>query len=180
MLRSSLAVLALTALVISSTGCDTSEPTLNEIRRVFITEVRIASVDFVNPESSDGDWDSDFGGGPDVYFDLVDDDTGAIYESTLGDEFPNVDSRDLPLVWSASPGSNERSIPEIDVNQFNRLFAFDIWDEDPQLTKGDDDFMGFTESFTFGEIIDRGAPASFRVQSADGRTVVDMQLRYTR
>ena len=163
-------------------GCDSGDPTPDEIRRVYITEVEITSLDFFNPNSSDGDWDSDFGGGPDVYFDLVNDITGAIYESTQGNEHANVRQADLPIVWSSSPSGDERDIAEYDfgTGDFDTDLAFDLWDEDPQLTKGDDDFMGFTDAFRIRDILDVGAPNTYRIDSADGLISVRIRLRYTR
>ena len=141
----------------------------NEIRNVFIREIEIEVAPLLRPDGSD--WDNvilGIGDEPDIYFDLVNDDTGGLIASTLGDDFANVESQDFPLVWVFDP--------EIPFTRFSTSLAFDIWDSD----SNDDDFMGNTEAFTIQQLIDRGAPVLFTIQSSDGLISVRIRLLYER
>ncbi len=150
-------------------ACDTGEPSPDEIRRVFIREIDVDAAPIFNPDDPDGDWDGDLGGGPDIYVDLVNDDTGSILFSTDNAVVSNVRSQDLPLVFTITP--------ELDFSRFDTPLAFDLYDYDPTTA---DDFMGSTERFTIQDILDAGAPAFYRVESADGQVVVSVRLRYER
>jgi hypothetical protein len=144
------------------------------IRRVLITEIAIDDAPLTAP---DGDgWDNDIsGGGPDIYVELVNADTGSLVESFLEHEFPNVDQQDFPLEYDLDTDPDHEPIT---FTRFNTELAFDLWDEDPQLTKGDDDFMGSTESFNLQSLVDGDRPTFLRIDSADGEISVSIRLRY--
>lgn len=185
MTRFSLALLALASLL-PLAACDNGDSDDGTISRVFITEVEIERLPLVRPDDGD-DWDGGIlgvGEEPDVYFELVNNDTGSPIQSTTVDEFTDVEADDLPLVWSSTPGSDERAFTEVEFTRFGTPLAFDLYDEDPQLTKGDDDFMGSTESFTIQELVDMTTPPTvFTVQSADSSDSdisIRLRLRYER
>ena len=149
-------------------ACDTGDPMGDEIRRVIITEVEIEAAPLVR--SNGDDWDGGILGfeRPDIYFDLVNADTGGNAFSTFDDDFSDVDNDDFPLVWVFDPG--------IQFTIFTAPLAFQIWDADDN----DDDFMGMTNSFTIQQLIDQGAPVLFTIQSADGSISVRIRLEYSR
>ncbi len=156
--------------VLPITACDSNsaDPMGDEIRDVFISEIEIEFAPLLRPDGSD--WDDvilGIGDEPDIYFDLVNDDTGGIIASTQGDDFPNVESQDFPLVWVFDP--------EISFTRFSTSLSFDIWDSD----SNNDDIMGNTEAFTIQQLIDGGAPVLFTIQSSDGLFSVRIRLRYT-
>ncbi|NNF57397.1 MAG: hypothetical protein HKN04_04075 [Rhodothermaceae bacterium] len=169
MMRSRLTLLLLACLLPLS-ACDTQDPDPNNVQRVFITEVRIVDAPLLRPDGDD--WDS-LGGNPDIYVELVNATSGNIIESYRDENFSNVGDNDFPLVYDLGMG-----LPEIEFNSFNGVLAFDMYDEDPQLTKGDDDYMGSTEEFTLRDIIDSGTPQFVSLTSANSDIVIRITLDY--
>ena len=160
-------------LVLPFAACDSSDPMGNEIRTVFITEIEIEQAPLTRPDGSD--WDDHIlgiGNEPDIYFDLINADTFGITESTLGEDFANVDNQDFPLVWLYDPG--------IDFAFFSTSLAFRIWDSDDKNDPTESDEMGITQAFTIQQLIDSGSPSLFTIQSASGLISVRIRLRYER
>jgi hypothetical protein len=178
-------LLALT-LLLYLPACDTGDDDgTGEITRVVITEVEVENAPLVQPDGDD--WDGGVlgvGEEPDIYFDLVNADTGSPILGTTVEEFSDVQQEDLPIVWSPTPGADENTMEEIEFTRFGTPLAFDLWDADPELTKGDDDFMGSTESFTIQELVDMTTPPTvFTVQCPDTSDVdisIRIRLRYER
>ena len=172
------------ALLLPLAACDTGgDDDDGAIRRVLITEVEVEAAPLVQDDGDDWDSGAGIGAGeePDIYFELVNSDTGSPILATTVEEFSNVQPDDLPIVWSTTPGTDEMMMEEVSFTRFGTPLAFDLWDEDPQLTKGDDDFMGSTESFLIQDLIDQPTPPTvFTVQSDDGSISVRMRLRYER
>ena len=165
-----LALAPLLLLAACDTGGDGDDD--GTIRRVLITEIDDAPL--TAPDG--GGWDNDIsGGGPDIYLELVNDDTGSLVESFQGNEFSNVDDQDFPLEYDLD---TDPALDPIVFTRFNTPLAFDLYDEDPQLTKGEDDYMGSTEAFNLQELIDGGRPSFLRVESTDGLITVSIRLRY--
>lgn len=163
-----LAALALPALA----ACDTGDPTPDQIRRVVITEIRITDAPLRQP---DGDhWDS-LNGAPDIYVELINETGNTVVESYRDEHFPNVDGNDFPLVYALGT-----DLPELTFNAFDLDLVFDLFDEDPSLTKGDDDYMGSTNVLNLLDVINSGAPSSASVTSPDGSIAVRVNLRYER
>ena len=160
------------ALTLPLGACDSDDPD-GTIRRVLITEIAIDDAPLLRP---DGDsWDSGSGIGlgdePDLYVELVNDDSGSIVESFRDENFSNVDERDFPLVYDLG------EFP-IEFSRFNTALAFDLYDEDPQLTKGEDDFVGSTGAFNIQDLIDGGRPNFLRLSSDDGEITVSVRFVY--
>ena len=164
MLRSRLVLPLLAGLLVLS-ACDTGDPTPDEVRRVFITEIAIDDAPLMQPNGDD--WDGATGGGPDIYIELIN--GGALVASFEGDEFSGVDNNDFPLVWLP--------VPEIEFTRFNVDLGVDLFDEDPTTA---DDFMGGTETVNLQELIDSGVPNFVRLESADEEIQVSIRLRYER
>jgi hypothetical protein len=182
--RPSLALLAL-ALFLPLSACDLfggDEDGDGAITRVTITEVEVESA----PLTDDGDdWDSGGGIGvgeePDIYIDLVNADTGSPILSTPPEEFSDVRAEDFPIVWSTSPGADEQQLGELSFTRFGTPLAFDLYDADNPITKGDDDYMGSTESFTIQELVDMPTPPTlFTIESTDGEISIRIRLDYDR
>ncbi|MDX1419872.1 MAG: hypothetical protein R3181_07895 [Rubricoccaceae bacterium] len=181
MTRLSALGVALAMLALSLSGCDTGDPSDPDttIRRVIITEIIVDDAPLLR-ENGD-DWDGGaFGVGeePDIFVELVNDDTGSFLFDPPVDNFSNVDANDFPLVWSSSPGPDEETLDETVFTRFNTNLAVDLYDEDPELTKGDDDFMGSTEAFNLQDLVDGDRPQFLRLESADGEIQVSLRLRY--
>ena len=181
MLRYPAALLALTLLPLAA--CDTGDPSDPDttIRRVVITEVSVDDAPLLREDGDD--WDGGvFGLGvnPDIFFELVNDDTGSFLIDPPVDNFTDVDANDFPLVWSASPGTDERAMDEVAFaqNRFDVSLAFDLYDEDPELTQGEDDYMGSTEAFNLQDLVDGSRPSFLDLESADGEISVRVRLRY--
>ncbi len=164
-------VLLVLLLVVPLAACDSGDPMGTQIRTVFISDIEIERAPLMRPDGSD--WDDGIigiGDEPDIYFDLVNDDTGSINASTFGDDFPNVENQDFPLVWVFDP--------EITFTRFTTQLAFDILDSDDTNNPVESDFMGSTQAFTIQQLIDSGAPSLFTIQSVDGLISVRIRLRY--
>lgn len=180
-------VLPALLLLLPLAACDTAgDSTPGPIRRVVIEEVEVENAPLLRPDGDD--WDSGGGIGlgeePDIYFDLVNADTGGPIMATTVDEYSNVRPEDLPLVWSTTPGTDEKAMSEVIFTRFSTPLSFDLYDEDPQVTKGEDDFMGSSETFTIQTLVDMANPPTvFTVSSPDTSDVdisIRMRLRYER
>ena len=157
-------LLLLAAAPLLLTACDSDTNRDGSPRRAIVTAVQIDDAPLFDPVSGN-DWDGNaFGGGPEIYFRLLYDDQGATSRGALNprdDRFvrnqnkpgqPWVDDArgsDFPVVWAVDGGFEVRDLRD--------RFRVALYDYDPT---SEDDLMGETETFTFGD----SAPAI-----ADGR-----------
>lgn len=169
MLRSRFALLLLVASLTLS-ACDSGMPNPNDIRRVFITQISIDDAPLFQPDGER--WDGGIlPSGPDLYVELVNDDTGTLVESYDGADFSDVDTQDFPLIYDLGTVD----FPEIEFTRFSTSLAFDVYDEDPTT---EDDYIGSTEAFNLQDLIDSGLPNFVRLESADGEIQISFRLRY--
>lgn len=154
-------LVALIALPIAA--CNSGDPTVDDFRRVVITEVAVESWPIRKPN---GDrWDGFPTENPDIYFDIVDS-GGQLIFTTEDDDESNVGDNDPGPRW----------VTDIQFNNFNRTLNFEVWDSDTD----DDDFMGETESFSLIDLADRGFLTFVSTESTDQITVVTARLRWER
>ena len=156
-----LPLLALVAAPLLLTACDTNQD--RAPRRAIITAVQIDDAP-LRDAANGNEWDGAAGGGPEVYFRLLNADESATSPGTLNprdDSFvlnqttpgqawvDDVSGVDFPLVWAVDGGFEVRNLRD--------AFRVALYDYDPLDS---DDLMGETEVFTFAD----DAPAI-----ADGR-----------
>lgn len=154
-------LLLLVAAPLLLTACDTNRD--RPPRRAIITAVQVDDAPLFDPANGN-EWDGSGGGGPEVYFRLLyadqnqtsrgvlnpRDDRFVLNQRTPGQPWvDDVRGSDFPLVWAVEGGFEVRNLSD--------SFRITLYDYDPTT---EDDFMGGTEAFTFGD----EAPAI-----ADGR-----------
>ena len=158
-------------------ACDTGSPSdPDDIRRAYITEIVVESVPLTMPDGSG--WDGSTGAGPDVYVELVNDNTGSPIVDTEAGHVSNVSSTSFPLRWTFGSGPDDYG-PEIEFSRFDTPLALDVYDFDPTTS---DEYMGSTEQFRIRDFIESaGGPRTYvPVRSEDGLYNLAIRLRYTR